>query len=584
MSEQNKHIDDFFRERVGGHTETPPPAAWKGLEQKLDSAVTPGGVVSYYKWLRYGIVISAVSVLVYFSARKFMDTNEPPATTERQIAAHTDQASPEVVNGNAVAANYNQQNAANENAGENSEAANTSHEVNNTNSNNNTTGIQANDNKQQNTVNTNQNTTAKTQQDHIAVANNNNPTVNGAHKNNQPLTSRMNKGNIQAFTGNASNMDYAQNSSKTVKTGQEKPAKANNTANAPVENAFNAKPVSGGSAIKPNNTGAANNVPQANSTVNSAIAGGIKSNEGLQQINPAASSAGAEAKTKTKTASEPVNKETPQVEEPKKKVRLPMIVESGVKLGYELGFQRFAANKYVVAPYISYSKGKWGVMVQPAFKLARMNRTANLGDASVYYNVTNAPRLFDIQDTIFATTNTRTRTSWYTESHDSIVVTHRVATKSFTEIELPVLLTYKPVKNLSIYGGPLVDYTTIVQIQEDKHVGSYNRVSTIEQSWDASQTGPAIPDASTAFNYGGIAYAKYTTAGYDNVSSSKLAFSYMLGFTYAYKEKYTLDVSMLQNVSNMGYIPNKDIRGVYTQPYVRISAGYKFFQDKKKKR
>lgn len=37
MEENKRHIDDFLREELGDYTETPPPAVWDTLEQRLDA-------------------------------------------------------------------------------------------------------------------------------------------------------------------------------------------------------------------------------------------------------------------------------------------------------------------------------------------------------------------------------------------------------------------------------------------------------------------------------------------------------------------------------------------------------------------
>jgi len=780
MPEQ-KHIDDFFRERMAGHSEAPPPAAWKNLEQKLDSTATPGSVVSYYKWLRYGIIIGVVLLMV-FVGRKVMSTQDLKPNTEKQVAVNSGPSSAEqVANGNAVAGNdqthgngninansqgtidagnteaqanndrtagqasLNGQNAANgaasvndnnavtakgqaRDANGNGHVNNNGNKAtpaanlykNNTNSPNNANAQNANiaanatattntraqnadagrtaNNNGQHAANTNASAPATgghnnnaqqqiaarginadhnkrqaTNADRVKGAANNNYNSNVAQvgsdhssrKGNNPnnvvnkpapvnhnkgnntheplLSSRLKKGNIAAYPGKTTKVEYTQNDMKTVKGEQKTASQAQDGSHVKVGNADvatgeeNRQETAGKHAKKTspfripdgNNKTASFNIGTVdqNGVVASEAPATNGNASGMGNNQATANAAGSGNNAGTNAA--PVNthpnvaSETTQVDEsnvasdrynaaaaanwnakqggapgslpannqnnaamPKneKRISKPLLIESGIKAGYELGFQHFAANKYVISPYIEYSKGRFGLSIQPTFKWARMNHTSNLGSTDVYYNVTNQPRLVNEVDSIFAQTLTKSRTLYYEEAHDSIVVRHHIATKSYTELEVPLLLNFKATPNLQLFGGFLMDYTSIVQIQEDRTVNSYTRDAVVRQEYSTLGPEPAMPDANSLYQYPGVAYALYSTKGYDNVSSSKLTFGYMLGVNYTIKDKYLIDVSVLQNLSNMNYIPNDKVRGVYTQPYVRISAGYKFLQSNKKKK
>ncbi len=807
MPEQKKHIDDFFRERMEGHTEAPPSFAWKAMEQKLDSTATPGSVVSYYKWLRYGVVLCAVAVLVFLGYRKFANPGDVKQPAAQAMAGNMQEQDNDMAVGNAVAASHeNNTNKAQDDQNNGNAAANGTEIT--------TTGNTANGNDvsiakqasamQQNTVATTNtvqagngngttvgqgeagasstdhkvsnsnalqpgNTIAanNTQQDNgVSAAGQGKPTAhmqgntvtgnNTKHyaartKNkadkiyaaskgetaNQPLHSSMKQGNIRAYaakapkvaemhnrnnthikvseqskdegTGNEMTNRHSQilvagkfNQKAVKKAGKDNKeaitaisagAKANTTVrnngmptmankytntlkksniaiankagaeninehsiaaeknelghaainntaskteknetaanegsdnvpkaltkgeiaagNSINKNEVAAKPTGNGegheqiAAKQPNNTtgnnnnagslaagaATANNNGQSNTAQQAATA--TNPMNANTQVSPAATTgqvASAKNTSYKNAAAKPqssmdfLNSLTEQNKQTeKKKVRLTE-VEEGIKLGYEIGFNHFAANKYVIAPYIQYNIGRFGIALQPAIKIARNSHTSNLGSAGTYYTVTDDPHYKLISDTIYTMDSLRVRNYSYEETHDSISVGHHIETKSYAEIELPLLLKYKASKNLSVYGGFLVNYTnTVVKINKDVQTYSQTGNYIYRDSFNANTTPPDIPEANSVFHYPGIAYIQYSNADYENASTMKLRTGYMLGASYTIHDKLMIDVSVQQGLSKMGYVPNKDVRGTYTQPYVRISAGYKFFSNRKKR-
>jgi hypothetical protein len=66
LKNYRKHIDDFFREKLGNYRETPPPEVWDSLETRLDSLATGGGGFHLsYRWLSH---FAIVSVILFFGA------------------------------------------------------------------------------------------------------------------------------------------------------------------------------------------------------------------------------------------------------------------------------------------------------------------------------------------------------------------------------------------------------------------------------------------------------------------------------------------------------------------------------------
>ncbi len=106
MSERNKHIDDLFRDALGDHTETPPPAVWDALEQRLDDGDDGGHgggsgsnnrPVFPYRWLWYiGVLLLLVGGgLTVWSVTRDGGDNAPankitPASVQQPVAPATD--------------------------------------------------------------------------------------------------------------------------------------------------------------------------------------------------------------------------------------------------------------------------------------------------------------------------------------------------------------------------------------------------------------------------------------------------------------------------------------------------------------
>lgn len=61
MKNLRKHIDDFFREKLGKYTETPPEDVWDGLDKRLDTLV-PANTTTF-RWGRHLLIVSLIATL-----------------------------------------------------------------------------------------------------------------------------------------------------------------------------------------------------------------------------------------------------------------------------------------------------------------------------------------------------------------------------------------------------------------------------------------------------------------------------------------------------------------------------------------
>jgi hypothetical protein len=87
MINYRKHIDDFFREKLGNYKETPPPEVWEELEGRLDG-LSPSIPGSPYRILRHVAIISLLSVMGISVGRKLTGNSD---TTSGIISSTTGQ-------------------------------------------------------------------------------------------------------------------------------------------------------------------------------------------------------------------------------------------------------------------------------------------------------------------------------------------------------------------------------------------------------------------------------------------------------------------------------------------------------------
>jgi len=92
MKNYRKHIDDFFREKLGRYTETPPAEVWEELEGRLDGLTPAPMPHNYFRWLWHVGIVSLLMVLGVSVVRKnisnYAATNTV-ASNDAGVTAHT---------------------------------------------------------------------------------------------------------------------------------------------------------------------------------------------------------------------------------------------------------------------------------------------------------------------------------------------------------------------------------------------------------------------------------------------------------------------------------------------------------------
>jgi hypothetical protein len=509
VSKYWKHIDDFFRDKLGSYRETPPADVWDALDKRLDglqpggTTIKPGG-----RWMWYAAAVAVVFILgvpvvnrlvsVAPSAGKAGNTAvaaNTPASSAAQAAPTAAQAAPARPVDNTVQGIDNDIDAVNK----------VSESIDNQNINNNSSAGRP-----------------------------------GAKANYvRTRTARHSTAAKVATRSSGGSGSYANNS-----TSSEVPATAN-------EHQY----ASGGNPAPLNestNNGQATASPDKPSALTSAVTKALQNAE-KQSIAAVQ------------------NKKSP-VEEFRR-------FEAGLKVGFEAGTNENAAEKWVVSPYIQYNlNGKWSLMAQPAVKGAMVTEHS-VGSSQSYYsvnsdgvvqqvgNVTSMPRIVGgTYDTLYAVKYNAT------QSHDSIVKSYRYG-GNYTELELPILLKYKIVKQLSVYGGVNVLYSRTAGFTTQTK--NYNNISRSASAYDTLASYPvSTPAATTIIPYTGNNINEYKDPYTENTQSS-VRLGYMIGFTYQYNKRWLLDALMEHSPYKTQLVNGFNANAPLSSAYFRLSIGYK---------
>lgn len=268
---------------------------------------------------------------------------------------------------------------------------------------------------------------------------------------------------------------------------------------------------------------------------------------------------------------------------PAKKLHNPSQLEGGAKIGYESGFNNYTAHKWVGALYLQYNVSrKASFVVQPAIKLAQTNRSSSSTSDQSYYNVTGTNVSHAFSHTQFDSSSGRTDTFYnytYKQNYDSIGVKKTVA-KNYVEVEIPIIFKYEVAPSFSLMAGLTMNFGALPGTSETTTTyGSYVMQDTLSNIKNNTNYQINVND-SFAHNHTSAPYSSYTSSS--GTTSNPIRFGYILGMNYILKERFLFDVTVQQSFSKQTNIQNTDVRGLFTQPYVRVMVGYRFFKPKKK--
>ena len=269
----------------------------------------------------------------------------------------------------------------------------------------------------------------------------------------------------------------------------------------------------------------------------------------------------------------------------------------GINFGYEYGFNnQFKANKIVIAPYVQYNvTSKFSLLFQPAY-LSGSAKAGGLSSGNeLYYNVINAA--YDSVSTIFKEDtsqgppppppriDTLKTTYTYKRTYDSTVVSQQFSQKKLWEAELPLMVQYKVSPNFSVFGGISVSFSKVLRIEEKRedYTGLSDSLQTTNVLLYNRNQGPSPPpsaqDPNAVFSgYTGKPISSYTPSAPTSTANMFTRFGYAIGFNTTIRGRYMIGLSLQQKFANSTQIPNESLRKIYTQPYLRMTIGYKIFR------
>jgi hypothetical protein len=159
MSKYRKHIDDFFREKLGRYRETPPADVWESLDKRLDG-LAPSVPGASYRWMLHVGIVSLIMVLAVSLVKKMTGNSDSVIAANNQAVSQSAPTAAPVNNTNEPAANT---------ATTNKETANNNGEATNDPQTNESAGATTNNGNKANTGNK----TANNHKTHIAKNTNN---------------------------------------------------------------------------------------------------------------------------------------------------------------------------------------------------------------------------------------------------------------------------------------------------------------------------------------------------------------------------------------------------------------------------
>jgi hypothetical protein len=526
MKNYRKHIDDFFREKLGSYREAPPADAWGELEGRLDELkpIPPG---TSYRWMWHFAMVSLIAILSISLGRKLLTgTKDEPS---KQLAANetgstTNQATAPATPASNAGAPAAQNNAPIENPATATDAGN----------------------KPGGSAAT------------TAIADNGKDDQKGAakgnvKKNNHPIAAKHNSGARNTFAANpTSNGKKQTGNNNTTPTNNNYQGHINNPAPDEV-----------------NDNDQKNNNELAASPSNTLSPDATKKDEKEVVKNTT------DQKTKNNP---PVNNNKQDEKQKKNKIGFNRF-EAGIKTGYEGGFEAGAANKFVVSPYVQFNiSPKLAVMLQPAFKAAN-TANRNIGTPQAYYKTNEDGKITTDYIspntvTIGATIDTYSYSSkyTYTQTHDSIVKSYRTG-GTYMELELPILLKYALSKKFAVYGGVNLVYSKTMGITEN----TFNAKGIMRSmdKYDTTTLYPIAPPSGLGLTYNGTPYSNYNGPLYTTTTSSDFKLGYMVGFSYTMQQRWLFDALVQQAPAQSEIKGGYNINTPLSSTYFRLTIGYK---------
>jgi|GEM_PF-3857553 len=265
-------------------------------------------------------------------------------------------------------------------------------------------------------------------------------------------------------------------------------------------------------------------------------------------------------------------------------------LEAGFKFGYERSMGQIAVNSAVFSPYLQWNLSpKVALVLQPSFRYNSINRNLFSGMQS-YHDILSAVRdsghitsLDSFQGQIDTVIE---RNYFFYHTYDSVVRVRKLNTANYWEIDLPLMIKFNIGSGFSLMGGMYLTYGNLLRVTEsESRYQGLQRSDTLSfPAVPASNPAPQVPGAAGYFQYNtpdaSTAPPLSGAASYGNDARV----GYMIGVNYDLGQRFMVEALLRQNLSDMKFIQNEQLRKVYTQPNIRISVGVKLFQGGQKTR
>ncbi len=566
--ERKKKIDDVFKSELGSYTETPPPAVWEALEERLDAVPKPRGPLGWVTYLAILLVLITATIWIATGLTGSKDrlaqqtTAEHNTTTAGTPAGNTGNDAPNTdIKGNVPANN-------------NTSPANTTNNDNNTTTTANTptTGPNRVSNAKPAVY-----TSTGAPIPASPGSSSNNSTPNGkeaaSHSTGKPSRNEAPTGHkVTKPGGNKGTRTKGNNKSKPTDKNNKSPygtyaAADDNADNSNNQNGYNSSTTQGNNDAHTNGTKQDESATQSNNIKDEGTAG---TNHPAPQQD------------KKDDPAKLAPNDVPKQKKPKAKFDR---FEAGVKAGYEQGFSADAAQKAVLAPFLQYRVSKkLGIMLQPAVKYANAS-SRQIGDATSYYRADEGKNtITSIDPWTIVTQDSAVVIAGYqynyvfSQKHDSIVKSNWTGGRYF-EFEMPVLAKYYVANNFSFYGGVNVVYSKLTGLSERTYIESgIERNAILRSSPLPSSTIPASNLAHPDYQYSGINYNQYTGPQFPAPTAGTFRIGYMAGFSWEFEDRWLIDALVQQTFIKPNMQAGFNVNTPLAAPYIRFTLGYKIIK------
>ena len=510
-----KHIDDFFREKLGRYRETPPPDVWEALDKQLDGLI-PSATAPRpsFRWLGHVAMVALVAAISVPLVRKM--TASKSAVAKSELVAAKPEANPGI-SANASVAN--------------------------------TAGSAIGEPGKEIVAGPEQNGQQSIADNAVVVNSTGGQSTVGGSKSGTEATAKQPRtpGLGRHHSSDAGKRKHdARVADARGAVGRDSKTKSRHATDHVAENNYGS------------NTG---------SNVNSAAVSEEQAGQLAKQTQPVPKPA---RKTDLKKSVGKKQQIIPVAASFNK-------LEVGLKAGFEQGFNSDAAGKYVLSPYLQYSiSQKLALMVQPAVKYAQL-RSRNVGFSETYYSVNNDGKTVQdgdpVQTGVQGGTGVYTTKYTYSETHDLITKSYTTGGK-YMEMELPLLLKYKIAKQLSMYVGVNAVYQ---KFGVTEHTSTQHGLVSSTDFNEVTVGLPTTLPIGGDINYAATPFSSYKGPAYPS-PKDQVNIGYMFGLSYEYRSRWLLDALLEQTPTRVNMADGYNINSSLSAPQFRLSAGYRFIK------